>query len=131
VTEPRGVFERYVWAGMTRNADALAELFTDDGVYEAPLMPEGRQFPRRLAGREAIRAGMAEYYRLTADDERAVDIGRSRYVLHTTADPDVFVVEVDTVFLGEHQPMSLVYIFRTRDGKIALLRDYFAPDRVS
>jgi ketosteroid isomerase-like protein len=26
--------------------------------------------------------------------------------------------------------MSLVQIFRTRDGKIALMRDYFASDEV-
>src|SRR2546423_13151379 len=116
---------------MTRNADALAELFTEDGVYEAPLLPEGRRFPRRLAGREAIRSGMAGYYRDTgAAEQRAVDVARSRYVVHATADPDVFVVEVDAAFVGEPEPMSLVYIFRLRDGRIALLRDYFAPDQV-
>ena len=125
-----GMFERYLTATMTRNADALAELFTEDGVYEAPLLPEGRRFPHRLDGREAIRTTMAAYYRDTAAESRAVDVTRSRYVVHTATDPDVFVVEVDAAFVGEPRPMSLVYIFRLRDGRIALLRDYFAPDQV-
>ena len=40
------------------------------------------------------------------------------------------VVRDDAAFVGEPRPMSLVYIFRLRDGRIALLRDYFAPDQV-
>ena len=53
-------------------------------------------------------------------------------MLHTTADPEVFVVEIDTALDGPAgaTTASLVQIFRTRDGKIALLRDYFAPDQV-
>lgn len=31
---------------------------------------------------------------------------------------------------GEAMTMSLVQIYRIRDGKIALLRDYFAPEHV-
>ena len=54
-TNPQEIFERYICAGaMTRDPDALAELFTPDGVYEAPLVPEGHAFPRRLAGRAEI-----------------------------------------------------------------------------
>jgi ketosteroid isomerase-like protein len=45
----------------------------------------------------------------------------------------VFIAEIDTVFdvAGQTVTMSLVQIFRLRDGKIALLRDYFAPDTVA
>lgn len=52
--------------------------------------------------------------------------------MHTTADPGVFIVEVDAVVNGPAGPttVSLVQIFRVRDGKIALLRDYFAPEIV-
>lgn len=126
------IFERYIWAGaMSRNADALAETFTPDGVYEAPLIPPGHAFPRRLAGRDEIRAGMAAFYQRPVT-ERAVNVEKSRYVLHTTADPDVFIAEIDTAFDEDGGPttMSLVQIFRVRDGRIALLRDYFAPDAV-
>ena len=37
------IYERYVWAtAMSRNADAVAELFTDDGIIEAPLLGADR-----------------------------------------------------------------------------------------
>ena len=51
------IFERYVHAGaITRNPDAIAAMFADDGVYEAPLAPDGHPL-RRLVGRDAIRTG--------------------------------------------------------------------------
>lgn len=45
----------------------------------------------------------------------------------------MFIAEIDTVFDVAGQPvtLSLVQIFRLRDGKIALRRDYFAPDTVA
>lgn len=123
------IFERYVSAGpLRRDADALADLFTDDGVFEAPLVPDGHPLPRRLAGREAIRAGIGAYHRHAAH-QGTVDLSRSAYVLHDTADPDVFIAEIDTGLTepdGRQTTMSLVQIFRVRDGRIASLRDYFA-----
>ena len=117
------LFQRYVHAGpLTHNADAVAELFTEDGVFEAPLMPEGHRLPRRLAGRAAIREGYAAFHREPAY-QGAVDVERSGYVLHETRDPDVFIAEIDTV-LGD-ATVSIVQIFRVRDGRIAHLRDYF------
>jgi limonene-1,2-epoxide hydrolase len=130
---PQEIFERYIRAGaMTRDPDAVAELFTPDGVYEAPLVPDGRAFPRRLAGRAEIRAGLAAYYERPADPGGTVNVAQSRYVLHATADPDVFIAEIDTVLDGADgaTTMSLVQIFRVSEGKIALLRDYFAADTV-
>lgn len=135
---PREIYERYVWAtAMTRDADAVAEMFTADGVIEAPLVAAGRVFPRRMEGRDEIRAGLAAYYQRLADADRQVNVNqvnvnKSRYVLHGTDDPDVFIVEIDTVFDGPGQEttLSLVKIFRIRDGKIALLRDYFASEQV-
>ncbi|MGP9020146.1 nuclear transport factor 2 family protein [Streptomyces sp. BR1] len=133
---PQEIFESHVYAGaVTRNADALAENFTVDGVFEAPLMPAGAAFPRRLVGREEIRVGMAAYYEQQAKDVRSPNLEKSRYVLHTTADPDVFIAEIDTVFDGDGDggdvAVSLVQIFRIREGKIARLRDYFAPELMS
>ena len=131
---PQEIYQRYVWAGaMTRNADALADLFAADGVLEAPLVPPGHDYPRRVEGREQIRAAMAAYYQRSANADQAVDTGESRYLLHTTADPGVFIAEIDAVLNGPAgtTTISLVQIFRVRDGKIALLRDYFAPELVS
>ena len=128
------IFERYVYAGaIQRDPDAQAALFTDDGVFEAPLVPEGHVLPRRLDGREAIRAGVGAYHQHPAY-QVTVDTARSGYVLHDTADPDVFIVELDTVLVGpegQATTMSLVQIFRVRDGRIASLRDYFAPPPAS
>jgi ketosteroid isomerase-like protein len=131
---PQEIYQRYVWAGaMTRSADTLADLFAADGVLEASLVLPGRDYPRRVEGREQIRAAMAAYYRRSANAGRTVDTGKSRYLLHTTADPGVFIAEIDTVLNGPAgtTTISLVQIFRVRDGKIALLRDYFAPELVS
>ncbi|MEU5539735.1 nuclear transport factor 2 family protein [Streptomyces sp. NPDC020362] len=131
---PQEIFQRYVYAGpLTRNADALAESFTEDGIFEAPLVPADAAFPRRLQGREEIRRAMAAHYERQVNDQRAPNPEKSGYVLHTTSDPDVFIAEIDTVFDGTGQDVtvSLVQIFRIRDGKIARLRDYFAPDLVS
>ncbi|MGI3227212.1 nuclear transport factor 2 family protein [Streptomyces sp. GTA36] len=118
---------------MSRNADALAESFTEDGVFEAPLMPAGAAFPRRLVGREEIRSAMAAYYEQPVEDGRSPNFEKSGYVLHTTDSPDVFIAEIDTVFDGDGEDVavSLVQIFRIRDGKIARLRDYFAPELMS
>src|SRR6185437_3330933 len=112
------LYQRYVWAGaMTRNADALADLFTADGVLESPLVPPCRAYPRRLEGREQIRTAMAAYYQRSADASKTADASltanasktadasltadasktadasltadpaASRYQVHTTADP--------------------------------------------
>ncbi|GAA1158384.1 ketosteroid isomerase-like protein [Kitasatospora gansuensis] len=106
-----------------------------DGVLEAPLVPAGAAFSRRLVGREEIRSAMAAYYERLPKDGPAPNLEKTGFVLHTTADPDVFIAEIDTVFDGEDEgdnvTVSLVQIFRIRDGKIARLRDYFAPELVN
>ena len=130
---PQQIFESYIYAGsLTQNADAVAESFTEDGVLEMPLLPVGASFPRKLVGREEIRTAMAAYYERQVEGDRAPNLEKSGYVLHTTSSPDVFIAEIDTVFDGdgEDRTVSLVQIFRIRDGKIARLRDYYAPELV-
>jgi hypothetical protein len=57
------IFECYMYAGaISRDPGAVAAMFTEDGVYEAPLVPDGHRLPRRLAGRDAIRAGMGAFH---------------------------------------------------------------------
>ncbi|MCP3805357.1 nuclear transport factor 2 family protein [Allokutzneria sp. A3M-2-11 16] len=133
-TAHHDLYKRYLWATMSQDPDAVAESFTPDGVFEAPLVLPGQAFPARMEGREQIRDHLAAYYRRSAasGSDRQVDVANSRYELHATADPDVFIVEIDTAFTSPTGPttMSLVQVFRLRDGKIALLRDYFAPDSV-
>jgi uncharacterized protein len=123
------IFERYIYAGaITRNPDAVAEMLTEDGIFEAPLLPDDHPLPRRMVGRDAIRTGIAVYHRELAFDG-TVNFEESTYVLHDTAEPDVFIAEIDTVLndsAGRRRTMSLVQIFRIRNERIALLRDYFA-----
>ncbi|PKV83556.1 nuclear transport factor 2 family protein [Streptomyces sp. TLI_146] len=137
---PQEIFQKCVYAGaLTRNADAFAELFTEDGVLEAPLVPVDAAFPRRTEGRQEIRRTMAAYYERQSSDGGVPNIEKSRYVLHITDDPEVFIAEIDTVFDGDgdgdgdgaDETVSLVQIYRVRDGKIAHLRDYFTPGMVS
>jgi ketosteroid isomerase-like protein len=118
---------------MSKDAGAVAAMFTEDGVIEAPLMPPGGPFPPRMAGHDEIKAGLAAYYARPADTGLKVRVDQTRYVLHTTEDPAVFIAEIDTAYekADEVTRMSLVQIFRLRDGKIALLRDYFAPEHVN
>jgi uncharacterized protein len=123
------IFERYVYAGaITRNPDAIAAMFTEDGVYDAPLVPDGHPLHRRLVGRDAIRTGISVYHQRPAYPG-TMNLERSASVLHDTADPDVFMAEIDVAFDeadGRRTTMSLVQIFRLRDGQIAMLRDYFS-----
>ena len=123
------ICERYVHAGaITRNPDAIAAMFTEDGVYEAPLVPDGHPLHRRLAGRDAIRTGTSVYHQQPAY-QGTMNLERSAYVLHDTQDPDVFIAEIDVAFDeadGRRTTMSLVQIFRLRDGQITMLRDYFS-----
>jgi ketosteroid isomerase-like protein len=124
------IFERHVYASaISRDPDAYAAMFTEDGVFEAPLLPPGHSLPRRSAGRAAISAGSTAYQQIPVY-QGTVNFEQSAYVLHETADPDVFIAEIDTVFDeadGQRTTMSLVKIFRIRDGQIVSLRDYFTP----
>jgi uncharacterized protein len=116
------IHKRYLRAGaFGRDPEAVAALFTEDGVYEVPLVPD------RLDGRAAIRAGIATYQR---DPGGTINLPQTRYQLHPSTDPNVFVAEMDVALdtpTGT-RTMSLVQVFRLRDGLIAHLRDYFDPN---
>jgi uncharacterized protein len=116
-----------MYAGaITRNPDAIAAMFTEDGVYDAPLVPDGHPL-RHLVGRAAIRAGTSAYHQQPSH-QGTPNLERSASVLHDTTDPDVFMAEIDVAFDevdGRQTTMSLVWIFRLRDGQIAMFRDYF------
>ena len=126
---PKEIFERYVGCGLMRNAAAQAALFTADGVYEAPLLPPDSPLPRRLEGHDQLRDGFTRYHQASDAGTRRADPAKSRYELHTTADPAVFIAEIDATLTGDTDEvtMSLVQIFRIHDDQIALLRDYFRP----
>jgi ketosteroid isomerase-like protein len=121
------IFEQYLHAGaITRNPDAIAKLFTEDGVYDAPLVSDGHPL-RHLVGRDAIRTGTSAYHQRPTH-AATMNLERSAYVLHETSDPDMFLAEIDVAFDeadGRQTTMSLLWLFRLREGQIAMLRDYF------
>jgi ketosteroid isomerase-like protein len=128
-TDHQQFFQRYVYAVMTSDVDAVAGMFADDGVYELPLAPLDGDVPRRIEGPQAIR-DLRVRLRGRAATDGTVNVEKSRYELHETTDPDVFIAEVDTALDkgAETAVFSLLYIFRLQDEKIALLREYFAPN---
>ena len=80
-------------------------------------------------GRDAIRTGTSVYHQQPTY-QGIMNVERSAYVLHDTSDPDVFIAEIDVAFDeadGRRTTMSLLQIFRLRDGAIAMVRDYYAP----
>ncbi|WP_433218919.1 nuclear transport factor 2 family protein [Dactylosporangium sp. CS-047395] len=117
------LFQRYIYAGaMSRNPKAVADLFTDDGVYEGPI--EGL----RLEGRADIERGVAEIQQRPGP-EGELNLAASRSTLHETQDPGVFIAEIDAVLDGPNgsTTVSIVQIFRRDGDKIRSLRDYFTP----
>ena len=100
------IFERYLYAGtVTRNPDAIAAMFTEDGVFDAPLVPDGHPLHRRLVGRDAIRTGTSVYHQQPTY-QATMNMERSAYVLHDTPDPDVFIAE--TVGRRSYRPVRHV-----------------------
>lgn len=110
---------------LTGDADGFADLFAPDAVIEFGFHgPPGT--PVRLAGREAIR----EYSRqvmawpLRLDNLEVVE-------LHQSQDPEVMIVEMRTeatvTTTGRSFTATSIQIFRIRDGRIVLFRDYADP----
>jgi len=99
-----------------------ADLFASDGVLEWPFAPDG--MPRRIEGREAIRATFALLgRRMRAAGRRPGAV--ANVVVHETRDPEVVVVEL--ALGGGGDPLPYVQVFRVRDGQILEFRDYFGP----
>ena len=101
------------------------QLYSEDCIYEVPFATEP---PRFITGRDGIRRVMAP---LWAEARRvgARVIGMRDAVVHTTADPEVIVVEftrsVDVK--GSVSPLALVQVLRVPDGHVCHMREYFSP----
>jgi ketosteroid isomerase-like protein len=121
MNDPVDVLERRREAIVARDMDAFADLFAADGVIEMPFHTEG--LPDRLEGREAIR----EFSARSRDMPFEITELRTR-ALHRTADPEVVIIELTTVgrvtTTGEDFVVPCIQVFRIRDGRIVLFRDY-------
>lgn len=124
---PREVFERSQQLLLAPQFDpeALADQYAPDGVFEAPFAPPGG--PRRLEGREAIRA----LYRHAAAAGVRPQFEFRSVAVHETTDPEVIVTEFEVHARhpesGEPYQFANLQVIKVRDGQILLLRDYWNP----
>ncbi|MEV0970007.1 nuclear transport factor 2 family protein [Microtetraspora glauca] len=125
---PREIFERYLRAGLTEDREAQAALFSDDAVIEFPFAPPGT--PSRFQGREEIRAMLTSLGRGTAQAGMRLDQDKSVMTVHETADPEVIIAEielhVDVETTDDVLKVPYVQVWRVRDGRVVLFRDYWA-----
>jgi ketosteroid isomerase-like protein len=122
---PRQVFQRVLRAIENTEMDAYADLFAADGTFELPFAPP--PLPRRIEGREAIRAFFhAAAERLTAAPPQ---FKFSSVVVHETVDPEVIVTEYEVHGVAASGPyqFSNLGVMTVRNGEILSLRDYWNP----
>jgi uncharacterized protein len=122
---PTQVLQRRRQLLLDHDTEGFVDLFAADGVIELPFAGDG--LPAKLSGQPAIRefSLRTEAAPMRIDDLREVAV-------HQTGDPEVVIVELDaTVTLtstGKRTAVRSIQVFRIRDGKIVLFRDYFNPN---
>jgi ketosteroid isomerase-like protein len=126
---PLQVLERRDKVIVDHDMEAFVDLFAEEAVIEMPFTTG--ELPSRLEGREVIRA-----FSLHADRD-AMRLDELRvHQIHQTADPEVVIVELTSVghvtATGAPFEVPCIQVFRIRDGRIVLFRDYvghaFLPD---
>ncbi|MCO6007580.1 nuclear transport factor 2 family protein [Actinoallomurus purpureus] len=117
---PRAVIETLVSLTATGPTEKMADLFTEDAIFEAPTAPPGA--PVREVGRETFRAHLAAGVKIQEFT------GIDQVTIHETADAEVVITEyrlhgrrftTDALFTTD-----IVMITRVRDGLITWIRTY-------
>ena len=121
-SSPRELLHRYHAAMRAKDADALAELYAEDGVHEFAFFTPNR--PAQLVGREAIRASYREGW---ANHPLEIDAIVDAFV-EDGADPDVVVGQwrlTGTVReTGAPAGITGLLALRVRDGQIVHTHDF-------
>jgi uncharacterized protein len=120
---PEETFRRLLELLLAKDMSAVADLWAEDGVAEFPFATAGS--PRRLAGREEIRAYLAGYPEL-------MDVGEIPAItVHHLDRPETVVVEFTangrTVRTGEPYRLDYVVVLTVVNGLITHYRDYWSP----
>jgi ketosteroid isomerase-like protein len=121
---PAQVLERRRELLLNEDTNGFVDLFAPDGAIELPFA--GPDLPARLDGQQAIRdfSNRAAAAPLQIDDLETI-------ALHQTGDPEVVIVELlsRVTVAGTDRRLAVrsIQVFRIRDGKILLFRDYFNP----
>jgi ketosteroid isomerase-like protein len=125
---PAQVLERRRELVLNLDAEGFADLFAADGVIEIPFA--GPELPARIDGQQAIR----DYSRRIATAALRID-GLDTVAVHHTDDPEVLIVELvargTVITTGHAITARSIQIFRIRDGKILLFRDYANPNALA
>ncbi|GAA1938852.1 nuclear transport factor 2 family protein [Amycolatopsis minnesotensis] len=120
---PEETFRRMLDLMLAKNTDAAADLWAADGVAEFPFAVGTS--PRRLTGREEIRAYLSRLPEVT--DLREIP---SIAVYHTER-PATVVVEFTgtgtTISTGEPYRLDYIVVLTVQDGLITCYRDYWNP----
>ncbi len=120
---PSAVFRHGLDLLAAGDIDAWIGLWDEDGVCEFPFAPPGA--PRRLDGKEAVRAYMASYPDI-------VDIaGFPDVEVHRTENPEVIIVEMRAegrvVTTGRPYEMTYIVVATVKNGLFTRYRDYWNP----
>jgi uncharacterized protein len=125
---PAQVLERRRELLLNHDTEGFVDLFAPGGVIEMPFA--GPDLPARLDGQQAIR----DYSRRIAAAALRID-DLDAVALHHTDDPEVLIVELvtrATVTTTSHAfTARSIQVFRIRDGKILLFRDYVDPNALA
>ena len=125
---PEQVLERRTELLLNQDTEGFADLFAPCGVLEIPFA--GPDLPARIDGQQAIR----DYSRRIATAALRID-GLDTVAVHHTDDPEVLIVELvargTVITTGHAITARSIQIFRIRDGKILLFRDYANPNALA
>lgn len=116
---------RFYTCLMAKDFAGFADLWADDAVQEIPFAPEIEGFEPVWRGKERI----LSYYNKAIPGRR--DHVFMIHEIHQTADPDCIIVEASAHSIvienGRSYDQRYVFIFKLRDGKILLDREYVNP----
>lgn len=125
---PAQVLDRRRELLLNQDTEGFADLFAPGGVIEIPFA--GADLPARLDGQQAIRDFSR---RITASVLRIDDL--DTVAVHHTGDPEVLIVELvaqaTITTTGRAFTARSIQVFRIRDGKILLFRDYANPNALA
>lgn len=106
-----------------KNADAIAQLWTQEAIYELPYALPGN--PSQLQGKEAAQQNII---RIIAMFER-IEFEQVRF--YPTQDPNIVLVETQGNFVvagsGKAYRNKYIAVIQTQNDQIVLLREYFNP----
>jgi uncharacterized protein (TIGR02246 family) len=113
--EIRSIVERMARAWMQQDVEAIAALFSDDGIF---ISPGGM-----ARGREAIAAAARAFF-AEADD---VEVTITRILVAEQAGAVEWRWQETSRSTGERRTMEDAIVFELRDGKLTYWREYFDP----